>query len=153
MARHDIMYSEVTKEGLKQLKKEIEKLEKDIIPEIVRRLNNARKDGDLRENSAYISAKEDLAYAKDKLARLKEVVRTAKVTKTTGNTVGLGSTVIISIKGNRRTITITSSVEASPLDNKISIDSPIGKALTGKKKGDKVSLPNGSQLEIIDVKN
>ncbi len=153
MKKQDITFTNITKAGLEQIKKEIQKLEKEIIPEIVRRLNNARKDGDLRENSAYISAKEDLAYAKGKLAKLKGVVLTAKVTKATGETIGLGSIVTISINGNTRSIMLTSSVEANPLENKISVDSPIGKAILGHKKGDTVKLANGQRIDIIKVKN
>ncbi len=143
----------LTKEGLAKIKKQIEELEQKIIPEILDKLHKAKADGDLRENNAYISAKEDLATSKDKLTKLKEALRTAEVVVPKGKKVMLGSEVTIEINGKKRQITITSSLEVDPLKNKISVDSPIGKTILGAKKGEERQLPNGMTVKIIDIKH
>ena len=148
----------LTPEGLKNLKKQIKELEQVIIPEIIDRLKKAHADGDLRENNPYTQAKEDLGEAKSKLIQLKEIVRTAKVIDNKNQkTIMVGTKVKIKMGTLQKELTITSSIEADPLNNKISIDSPIGKALVGKKPGDKaeVVLANGNkqEIQILEIEN
>ena len=142
----------LTPSGLKNLKNKIQKLEKEIIPKLQKDLERARADGDYPENNPWILAQEELINAHYKLAQLKEALRTAKIIKPKGNKVVLGS--IVKIKLNNKTIktiTLTSSIEADPANNKISVDSPIGQAILGAKKGDTLTLKNNTTIKILEI--
>ncbi len=142
----------LTPSGLKDLKNKIQKLEKEIIPKLQKDLERARADGDYPENNPWILAQEELINAHYKLAQLKEALRTAKIIKPKGNKVVLGS--IVKIKLNNKTIktiTLTSSIEADPANNKISVDSPIGQAILGAKKGDTLTLKNNTTIKILEI--
>lgn len=148
----------LTPEGLKNLQEQIKELEQVIIPDIITRLKKAHADGDLRENNPYTQAKEDYAAAKTKLEQLKEIVRTAKVIDNKNKKeIMIGTKVKIRMNNLEKEITICASVEADPLNNKISIDSPIGKALANKKQGEtaELVLVNGQKqtIEILEIEN
>ncbi len=131
----------LTKEGLEELKKEYELLVNKKRPELVDRLALARTQGDLAENSEYTSAKQDLAFIDGRIAELEQVLHEAKVVvRYSKKKVDIGCKVTLHLKGKKEIFTIVGEWEADPAQKKISHSSPLGKALIGKKVGDKVEV-------------
>jgi len=148
----------ITKGGLEKLKRELEELVKVKRPKAVSRLASAKSQGDLSENSEYSAAMEELAFIDGRIDELEEIVRQAKtITPARGNkyTVDVGSTVSVKLNGKTVEFHIVGEWEADPEKRKISHSSPLGKALMGKKKGEKVEVeaPVGKVLyTIVDIK-
>ncbi|OGG06181.1 hypothetical protein A2872_04400 [Candidatus Gottesmanbacteria bacterium RIFCSPHIGHO2_01_FULL_42_12] len=139
--------------GLKKLQEELAELKNKKIPAVVDRLSLARAEGDLSENSAYQGAKEELEFLENRISQLEDIMEQSSIISAPkGNTVvDIGSTVTVSI-GNRKIVwTVVGEWEADPKSGKISGSSPIGKALMGKKVGDKVevSIPAGKAVYTI----
>ena len=131
----------VTKEGLAALKAEYEDLVKTKRPAAVERLANAREQGDLSENSEYTDANQNLAFIDGRILELEEVIHSAKVmTKHGKNQVDVGCKVTVHINGKKEEFIVVGEWEADPKSKKISHESPLGKALMGKKVGEKVEV-------------
>jgi len=130
----------LTKEGLAELKREYTHLTTVKRPGAVQRLSDARDLGDLSENSEYSSAKQDLSFIDGRILELEEIIRGAKLISGnhTKNQVDVGCKVILHINGKRDEYMLVGEWEADPKEKKISHESPLGKALMGKKVGDKV---------------
>lgn len=151
---------QLTAQGLLDRKAELEDLIAIKLPEVVKRVANARAHGDLSENAEYHNAREEQQLIQSRIEELEEVIANAQVVKNTKSTakVGMGSTVVLQMEGKKgKTFTyhIVGEFEAEPNEGKISIDSPIGVALMGKKKDDKVVVkaPAGEiGYLIIDIK-
>lgn len=147
---------QVTKDGLKALKKELKELKKIKRPHLVARLANARSEGDLKENSDYHNAKDELGFLDGRIDELEHVVKNAQVmngTASKGN-VGVGTKVKLKVAGKEIMFFIVGEWEADPMQKKISHTSPLGRALTGRKVGDKVEVeaPVGRVVyEILSV--
>lgn len=145
----------LTKEGLEALKVEFTELRDVKRPKLVDRLSNARSQGDLSENSDYQSAKEELEFLDGRIDELEEVIKKAAVTpitKTGG--VDVGTKVTVKVGGGKAVFNIVGEWEADPVNKKISHESPLGKALVGKKIGDMVEVeaPAGKvQYEIMAI--
>lgn len=134
--------------GYRQLVEELELLENTQRPEAIDRLAKAREDGDLSENAEYHSAKEDLSELEGRIEELKDIltrVVVVDVQKAGLSEVGLGSVVHIEVNGSVHEFTIVGEWEADPAAKKISHESPLGKALMGKKVGEAVDVeaPSG----------
>jgi transcription elongation factor GreA len=149
----------ITSAGLESMRAELETLEGEGRREIAERIKTAREWGDLKENSEYHDAKNDQAHLETKIARLREKISTAVVVEE-GETaddgaVGFGSTVVVSDQnGAKRTWTIVSSHDASPAEGRLSAESPVARALVGRRPGDEVTvaLPRGeSVLSVLSV--
>lgn len=135
----------LTKEGISELKAELEELGKQRVA-VIEAIKDARDQGDLSENAEYHSAKEDQERIDSRIEEVQHILNNAEVVKKSPkSSVGLGNQV--TLKSGRKTVSyhIVDSVEADPLEGKISDKSPIGQALMGKKVGEKVeiSLPAG----------
>lgn len=131
----------ITKEGLSELKKEYEELVNKKRLEAVTRLSNARGQGDLSENSEYAAAKQDLAFIDGRIAELEMVIGEARVIGNHSRAkVDVGCKVTLHVNGKKDTYTIVGEWEADPSAKKISHSSPLGKALLGKKVGEKVEV-------------
>lgn len=135
--------------GYRQLVDELETLEKTNLPEAIERLAKARDFGDLSENAEYHSAKEALSTMEGRIEELKDIltrVTVVDVQKAGLDSVGLGSVVHIVVNGSAHEFTIVGEWEADPAAKKISHESPLGKALLGKKVGDAVEVeaPSGT---------
>lgn len=133
----------LTKEGLDNLKKDYTSLVEVKRPVAVERLANARNAGDLAENSDYASAKQDLAYIDGRISELEEVL--SKVTlieedNSKHSEVGLGCKVTVEVNKQEHVFHLVGEWEANPIEKKISHDSPLGKALMGKKVGEQVEV-------------
>ena len=134
----------LTKEGLGDLKKEYEELAKIKRPDVLARVSQARSMGDLSENAEYVAAREELSFIDGRIDELEELIKQAVLIQeshTKGNhIVKLGSTVTVHIKGKKEVFTVVGEWEADPKDKKISHESPLGKALLGKKIGERVEV-------------
>ena len=152
----------LTPEGLDKLKDEIEHLSTVRRREVADRIKEAREFGDISENSEYDDAKNEQAMLEARIASLEEKLRSASVidaAQLDSNVVRVGSLVSVKDEGSGKSLkyTIVGSTEADPSENRLSNESPVGKGLLGRKKGDtvKVQLPNGKNRELkitkIDV--
>ena len=152
----------LTPEGLDKLKDEIEHLSTVKRREVAERIKEAREFGDISENSEYDDAKNEQAMLEARIASLEEKLRSASVINASeldSNVVRVGSLVSVKDEGSGKSLkyTIVGSTEANPSENRLSNESPVGKGLLGRKKGDavKVQLPNGKIRELkitkIDV--
>jgi transcription elongation factor GreA len=132
----------LTSRGLKELKAELKKLVDEKRPRLIKRVAVARNHGDLSENSEYTAAREDLAFVEGRIDELEELITKAKLIKTkkTKDEVKLGCKVTVKVNGKKQTFELVGEWEADPLEQKISHTSPLGKALLGKKKNDKVKI-------------
>lgn len=131
----------MTRQGLAELKKEFDELVKTKRPEAVARLALARGQGDLSENSEYAAAKQDLSFMDGRIAELEQVISEAQVVATHSRSkIDVGCQVTVHINGKKDTFLIVGEWEADPAAKKISNSSPLGKALLGKKVGDKVEV-------------
>ena len=139
----------LTSEGAQKLKQELEHLTSVKRVELAARLRDAIRQGDLSENADYITAKEDQAFLEGKIMEIQETLRRATiVSQTRGNdAVGIGNRVTIAEDGaDSETFILVGAKEANPREGKISHDSPIGKALMGKRVGDlaEADTPGGT---------
>lgn len=149
---------EITQEGLEEIKAELRELAEVKLPAIIDRVAKAREFGDLSENAEYHSARDDQQLLQARIDELQNIIDNAVVVKNTRSQskIGMGSTVVIQKVGakTQKTIAIVGEFEADPTANKVSIGSPLGEALVGKKKGDTVLVkaPAGEiQYEIQDI--
>ena len=128
-----------------ELERELEHLCNDVRPMVAERLKSAREGGDITDNAAFEQAKEDLARLMGRVAEIERTLREATIINHTANgtasTIELGSIVTVARDdGKTNTFTIVTSLEASTRDNKISDESPIGRALVGRRRGETVSV-------------
>jgi transcription elongation factor GreA len=142
MARETV----VTPKGLKELKEKLEELSTSRRREVAARIKEAREFGDITENSEYDDAKNEQAMLEKQIADIEDKLRNAKVIdKKSINTEAVGVGVTVHVKDQKTDkstkYTIVGATEADPADHKLSNESPIGKALLGKKRGEMVSVP------------
>lgn len=149
----------VTKEGLEKLKTELEWRKKENKIEIAQKIDEAKSLGDLSENAAYSSAREEQAFNEGRIKELEVLIKTSIIIapkQGSKKVVDIGSVVTAQTSKGKSVLTIVGTTEANPRENKISNQSPVGKALLGKKVGDKVkiTMPDGSEYEykILNIK-
>ena len=149
----------LTPEGFEKLQKELETLTTDRRRDVADRIREAREFGDISENSEYDDAKNEQAMLENQIAKLEEQLRAARVidsSEVSRDTVSLGSQVTVEHEGGKKaTYMIVGSAEANPAENKLSNESPVGKAIMGKKKGEivEVSAPRGARkFKIMEIK-
>jgi transcription elongation factor GreA len=143
----------LTPEGLQNLKDELEHLQTEKRREVAERIKEAREFGDISENSEYDDAKNEQAMLEQRIAQLEERLRAATVidAKELGtDVVRIGSEVHVQDdKGGKQKFTIVGSAEAKPPE-RLSNESPVGKALIGHKRGEtvEVALPSGGKRKL-----
>lgn len=150
----------LTKEGYEKIEKEHDELVTIKRPEIAERIKEAISYGDISENAEYDSAKNEQAELEEKIQRLENMMRMAKIIDdkhVSDDVVNVGLIVEIKEKNKKsQEYSIVGSAEADPFKGKISNESPLGQALLGKKKGDSVdvALPGGTNIvvKVIDIK-
>lgn len=146
----------LTEEGLDKLKNELLAL-KQRRKEIISRIQTAKEFGDLSENAEYDDARNEQSFIEGRLQELDDMIKRAKVvTKTHQNNgrVALGSQVTVLCEGESAIYELVGANESDPAKGKISIDSPIGKALMGASKGETViaSTPSGkADYKIVAI--
>lgn len=146
----------LTKEGLEELKREYEELTKTKRPEILNRVSAARNMGDLSENAEYTVAREELSFIDGRIDELEELLKQAVlISNNHSSTIKLGSTVKVNTGSDKEVFTVVGEWEADPKEKKISHESPLGKALLGKKVGEKVEVeaPAGKIVYTIEAIN
>jgi transcription elongation factor GreA len=150
----------LTPQGLEDLKTELEELTTSRRREVAERIKEAREYGDISENSEYDDAKNEQAMLESRIALLEERIRSAQVvdaTELSTDSVQVGMTVTFTDTGSGKpsTFTIVGAAEANSAERKLSNESPVGRALLGRRAGDtvSVSLPNGStrQLQVDKI--
>jgi transcription elongation factor GreA len=149
----------LTPEGYEKLKHEVEYLSNDKRREIADRIRVAREFGDISENAEYDDAKHEQALLEHRIATLQERLRHARVldaSEVTSDMVSIGTRVQLEDLDLGETIEyrIVGSAEADPSGNKLSNESPVGKAIIGRKKGETVvvAAPRGSlKFKILDI--
>ena len=149
----------MSKEGYEKLKEQLDHYKNVEAPRIANQLAEARAEGDLSENAEYHSAKEQQSLNEGRIAELEDKISRAEVidvSKLSGSTIKFGATVklIDDDTDEEKTYQIVGDSEADVKDGKVSISSPIARALIGKKTGDsiEVNTPGGGKsYEIIDV--
>ena len=146
----------LTAEGYLKLEEELNELKTVRRPEIIQAIKDARAQGDLSENADYDAARAEQAQIEAKIKELEYRLEHSEIAaKTEKGTITVGSSVtVVDEDGDEDTYHLVGSVEADSFNNKISNESPIGKALVGHKEGDEVSVdaPNGSyKLKIKKV--
>lgn len=147
----------LTEQGFEKLQKELSNLSTKERPKKLERLKKAREMGDLSENSAYLSAKENLRFVDRRMREIETILSSAKVIKKDrkSSQVKIGHTVELKRDGRREVFTIVGEAEAEMAKKRLSYSSPIGQALLGAKKGDKVTVktPAGkATYQIVDIK-
>ena len=150
----------LTPEGYKKLQQEIEYLSNDKRREVADRIRIAREFGDIAENAEYDDAKNEQALLEHRIATLEERLRDARVINkkdVAKDVVSVGSKVKLRDVAAKQTVEyyIVGSAEANPAQNRLSNESPVGKAIIGKKKGEtvEVSAPRGSlKFKILEIK-
>src|SRR3989338_2307850 len=141
-------------ESLVTLKKELDTLKDVTIPDIAKRIDEAKQQGDLSENAEYHQAREDMSWAQGRLQELEQLINTAQIiVKKKSDVVTIGSTIVVEVGGNERQYTIVGPQEASPAKGFISNESPLGAAFLNHEVGDKVEVltPSGKTLYRIKV--
>ena len=150
----------LTPEGYENLKQEIEHLSTVKRREVADRIRVAREFGDIAENAEYDDAKNEQALLEHRIATLEERLRNARVLNkkdVAKDVVSVGSKVRLRDIGAKQTVEyrIVGSAEANPAENKLSNESPVGKAIIGRKKGEtvEVAAPRGSmKFKILEIK-
>jgi transcription elongation factor GreA len=150
----------LTADGYKKLQQEIEVLRNDKRREVAERIRVAREFGDIAENAEYDDAKNEQAMLEHKIAQLEERILSARVItkkEISKDAVSVGAHVRLRDMQANKTFEyhIVGSAEANPAENKLSNESPVGKAIIGHKKGDvvEVTAPRGSlKFKILEIK-
>ncbi|MGH2986520.1 MAG: transcription elongation factor GreA [Solirubrobacterales bacterium] len=145
----------LTREGYTKLSEEIEHLSTTRRREVAERIKHAREFGDITENSEYDDAKNEQAMLEARIAALEDKLRSASVidaSELSNDVVRVGSAVNVKDESSGKSLqyVIVGSTEANPSENRLSNESPVGKALLGHKKGDAVNvqLPNGRARKL-----
>ena len=148
-----------TEEGLKKLNDELDELTKVQRPAITKEIADARDKGDLSENAAYHAAKEAQGHVESKISKLNEIISNARIIDEsqmdTSKVLILSTVKLMNVEtGTEMTYQVVAENEADLKARKISVDSPIGRGLLGKKKNEiaRIEVPNGTmELKIIDI--
>jgi transcription elongation factor GreA len=149
----------MSREGIEKLKADLKNLLDVQQPKLSRKLESARSYGDLAENAEYDAAKEEMDHLQRKIARLEDTLSRAQIFDPTGidpDEITLLSTVeLLDLRRNKKiTYTLVSGEEADVDQNRISVASPVGKSLIGKRAGEKVTIevPAGIlQYKVLSV--
>ena len=146
----------LSRDGADKLRAELEELVVTRRPEIAQRIHDAKEHGDLSENAEYEDAKNEQAFVEGRIQTLEALIKNATIIDENHSTdhVQVGSTVKVDGDDGKETFTIVGSAEAKPAAGRISNESPVGRALLGRKKGDKVTVkvPAGDfSYTIIEI--
>ena len=132
----------ISKRGLEELKKELQELKTVKRREIAQRLQEAKSLGDLSENAEYLEAKESQSALESRILELESIIKHSRVIEkpTRKNYVSIGSTVKVKFDDHFREFTIVGSEETNPAQDRISNESPLGKAFLGRKTGEEIEV-------------
>ncbi len=147
----------ISKDGLDKLRQELDEMLAVRRPEVAQRIHDAKEHGDLSENAEYEDAKNEQAFVEGRIQALESMIKNATLIDehTSTDHVQIGSTVKVTGEDGEETFMIVGSAEAKPSDGRISNESPVGRALLGRKKGDKVvvQVPAGDfSYKILEIR-
>lgn len=146
----------LTPEGAEELKRELDQLITVRRPALAQKLKEPVAEGDLKENADYHDTKEQQAFVEGRIKYLENILRSAVIISNDGvsDVVRLGTEVTILEEGTdeEETYMIVGAAEANPREGKISHESPIGAALLGHKKGDKINVETPAGLMAFKIK-
>jgi transcription elongation factor GreA len=146
----------LSKEGLEKLREELEEMSNVRRAEVAARIHEAKEHGDITENAEYEDAKNEQAFVEGRIQALSALIKNAVVIDENHSTthVQIGSTVTIQSDDGKEKFMIVGSAEAAPAQGRISNESPVGRALLGRKKGDTVTVtvPAGdASYKIVSI--
>src|SRR3982750_946686 len=146
----------ISRDGLENLRKELDELIALRRPEIAQRIHDAKEHGDLSENAEYEDAKNEQAFVEGRIQTLEALIKNAIIIDEYHSTdhAQIGSTAAVESPDGSEAFTIVGSAEAKPSEGRISNESPVGRALLGKKKGEKVvvKVPAGDfTYKIVSI--
>jgi len=149
----------ITKAGFEKLKRELDQLKRVLIPENIKAIEEARGHGDISENAEYLYAKERQSFLHGRQQELENCLATSQIVELnglTGDRVVFGTTVAFADidTGDETRYQLVGPYESDVANNRISVTSPIGRALIGKTVGDvvRVKTPGGvREVEIVDI--
>ncbi len=147
----------ISKDGLDKLRQELDEMLAVRRPEVAQRIHDAKEHGDLSENAEYEDAKNEQAFVEGRIQALESMIKNATLIdeNTSTDHVQIGSTVKVTGEDGEETFMIVGSAEARPSDGRISNESPVGRALLGRRKGDKVlvQVPAGDfAYKILEIR-
>ncbi|KKP36440.1 MAG: Transcription elongation factor GreA [Candidatus Roizmanbacteria bacterium GW2011_GWA2_32_13] len=147
----------LTRDSYTKLMQELEKKKTTIRKEISNKIRDTKEFGDLSENTAYDNAREQEAFNEGRIKELENILREAKIITINADKskVSIGDTVELSYDNKKIEVIIVDSQQANPEEKKISIESPLGKAILKHKQGDiiDVETPNGKiTYKVIKIK-
>jgi len=147
----------ISKDGLDKLRHELDEMLAVRRPEVAQRIHDAKEHGDLSENAEYEDAKNEQAFVEGRIQALESMIKNATLIdeNTSTDHVQIGSTVKVTGEDGDETFMIVGSAEAKPSNGRISNESPVGRALLGRKKGDKVvvQVPAGDfSYKILEIR-
>jgi transcription elongation factor GreA len=142
----------LTKDGIAELQAELDELTAQRGP-IAERIKNAREFGDLAENAEYSSARQEQERVESRISEIEHILQNANViTKPKGDSkVQLGSKVSLRANGKTKEFQVVGTVEADPINGKISDESPIGQALMGKQVGEQVEIQTPAETATYKI--
>ena len=146
----------LTKDGLKKLQAELKFLIEVRRKEVIERIREAAAHCDLSENADYSQAREEQSFVEGRILEIEDILRNAEIIVTPAGhaVVAVGSTVTVKVDNKERKYTIVGSNEANPGQGRISNESTVGRALLGKRVGDKVKVkaPAGEvEYEVLEI--
>ena len=146
----------LTRQGLTSLKSEYDELTKVKRAQIIKRIQIAREFGDLSENSEYDAAKEEQSLLETRITQLEDVLKRAEIIEPVkkADFVVIGSTVVVEMNDEVHKFSIVGSMEADPAENKISNESPVGKAILGLQVGETIEVSVGpvkSKIKLLEI--
>jgi transcription elongation factor GreA len=154
------MPTPITKKGYEALKAELDRLKKVERPKVIEAIAEARSHGDLSENAEYDAAKERQGFIETRISEVENKLADARIIETAGRTsetVVFGATVqLIELEAKqKKQYTLVGQDEADLKNGKISVQSPVGKALIGKRVGDQVAVTTPAKIveyEVIEIR-
>lgn len=151
---------ELTQDGVDKLKAELLDLEEDKKPANLKMLKEAREQGDLSENADYDAARTEQSKIEARINEINNILKYAKIIrKNDRDAIEIGKSVTVKYLDNNliKKFALVGTLEANPMNNKISVDSPIGKSLIGLEKGDVTSYTTRTdksfKIEVLEVSN
>lgn len=146
----------LTKDEFKNLTKELEDLKTNKRTEIAQRLHDAKAQGDLSENAEYSEAREAQSFLENRIQTIENILASSEIVDISGqnlDVVTIGTTVTIDMDGAEQKFEIVGGESADPAQSRISIESPLGKALKGLRVGDKTVFQSPKGEMSIEIKN
>jgi len=155
-AARNLEQMQLTTDGAARLQEELRVLTEERRPEVVARIRAAKELGDLKENADYHAAREEQGFLEGRVQTIEALLRGAEVVEApvAGSAIGLGSTVTVETDGDEVTYVLVSTSEANPSEGRISVASPVGKALLSRGAGDEVVVrtPQGeARYRVVSI--